>query len=426
MLAGCRRLLLVLIGLAATLSGCAARPARNPTVDAPDVRIAESELGRAPRDVTREEALADLARAVYVFDQAYAGVDGQARMPAPKRIADSQARIRSQPSWTPHELAEVLVDLLGQPDSHLSFSYGGPSPLRAVEARGAPLGTPPLDAPAVELTRGEVPVLAIRSFDNRSVDDMRRLPAIAAELRRVPRFVVDLRGNSGGNYSFAEAFLLELTDAELRRLDEREVVSIAAAEGRANAVRRQMAGGAVPASALPHYFAQLDALEAEAQIIRNSGAARTELTTAGATVRGRAPGPLRSRAVFLVDGGCASACEMMLALARQVPGIVVAGQSTRGGMAVGELAVFRLPNSGVSISLGTRAFHDPLGDFAETRGFAPDVLLDGADPISEAKTIASASAAVARRRVVSRSDGGRSAELGRAATLAAPAIRARD
>ena len=89
----------------------------------------------------------------------------------------------------------------------------------------------------------------------------------------------------------------------------------------------------------------------------------------------------------------------MLALARQLPDVIVVGQSTRGGMAVGEVALFRLPNSGVSISLGTRAFRDPLGDFTETRGFAPDVTIDGADPVADAKAIAVERSPVARRRL---------------------------
>jgi hypothetical protein len=81
---------------------------------------------------------------------------------------------------------------------------------------------------------------------------------------------------------------------------------------------------------------------------------------------------------------------MMLALARQIPGAILAGENTHGGMAVGEVALFRLPSSGVTISLGTRAFHDPLGDFVEARGFVPDVWLRGPDPLTAALHLAGA------------------------------------
>jgi len=240
-------------------------------------------------------------------------------------------------------------------------------------------------ARAVELERhGDVPVLAIRTFDNAAAGELEALPEIAAELRRAPAFVVDLRGNGGGNYLFAERFLLALTSETMRRLDEREVVSVAAAEGRANSARRRLRRGDVPPSARPLFEEHIAALERVAEELRASGAPRSELVTAGARVRGHAGGPLRGRAVFLVDGGCASACEMMLALARQLPAVVVAGQSTRGGMAVGEVALFQLPRSGVQVSFGTRAFRDPLGDFVETRGFLPDVWIDGANPVEQA------------------------------------------
>jgi C-terminal processing protease CtpA/Prc len=92
--------------------------------------------------------------------------------------------------------------------------------------------------------------------------------------------------------------------------------------------------------------------------------------------------------VLLVDRGCASACEMTVALARQIPGVIVAGERTRGSMAAGEIALFRLPRSGVLVTLGTRAFRDPLGGFAETRGFVPDVLLAGADAAARAEALA--------------------------------------
>jgi hypothetical protein len=92
---------------------------------------------------------------------------------------------------------------------------------------------------------------------------------------------------------------------------------------------------------------------------------------------------------------------MMLSLARQIPGVIVAGQSTRGSMAVGELALFRLPASGVTITLGTRAFTDPRGDFAETRGYLPDLWIDEEEALADAIKLATnagpAEEAIARR-----------------------------
>jgi hypothetical protein len=57
-------------------------------------------------------------------------------------------------------------------------------------------------------------------------------------------------------------------------------------------------------------------------------------------------------------------------------------------MVAGEVALFRLPRSGVTISLGTRAFRDPLGAFAEIRGFLPDVRITGGDAAVQAALLA--------------------------------------
>ena len=251
----------------------------------------------------------------------------------------------------------------------------------------------PFRGPAVSWEQGgrqeRIPVLRIRTLDSAEASALEQLPAYAETLRRAPAFVVDLRGNGGGNYTFAERFVAALTDRTLHRLDEREVVSIAAAQGRANGARARLARGEVPASAMPLFREHLDRLEQVARDLRDhDGPARQDRVTKGAVVRGTASGPLRGRGVFLVDGGCASACEMMLSLARQIPGVVVAGQSTRGSMAVGELALFRLPRSGLTITLGTRAFHDPRFDFAETRGYLPDLWIDRGDPLEDAVRLA--------------------------------------
>ncbi|WP_437619177.1 S41 family peptidase [Sorangium sp. So ce1151] len=410
---------------------CAPAPARAPAHDpAPlrSLRIPDADLDRGPRTVSAAEALRDLDDARYAFEQAYAGLDGRSPSPSTRAIARAEGALRGRAAWRPDELARLLRDLFGAPDGHLAFGHGGRAPLRstaaprrppgpaprrfarassrarprAAAAAAAPLpGLPrgaapprrPGHGPPVELTRGRdgVPVLAIRTFDSAAAAALAALPALAAELRRAPAFVVDLRGNAGGDYRFAERFALALTDAPLCALDEREVISVAAAEGRANSVRRRLARGDVPAAARPRFVEHLAALERLAGALRarpGAAAPRAELTTRGAVVRGQAAGALEGRAVFLVDRGCASACEMLLALVRQIPGALVAGQNTRGGMSVGEVALFRLPRSGVTLSLGTRAFRDPLGDFAELRGFEPDVRLDGADPAGDAAALA--------------------------------------
>ena len=453
-----------------TVLGCATAHAAPRARTTNDLWVADRDLDGEPRAVDGASAARDLDVAVRAFDQAYAGLDGHAPTPPAARIAATRARLSSQTRWSPLELTNELRELLRQPDGHLSFGWGGASPMhvaawprasaflssmsvtregshylvdgrplvtcdtagrfedaifRAVSGdyrlavfephagrglrcevmggNGAPervmlpmreIGLPSaLTGPAVAWEQDgrhdKVPVLRIRTLDSAEAESLEQLPAYAETLRRAPAFVVDLRGNSGGNYTFAERFITALTDRTLQRLDEREVVSIAAAEGRANGARARLARGEVPPSAMALFQEHLDRLDAVAKNLRDHDRpARQDLVTRASVVHGSASGPMRGRGVFLVDGGCASACEMMLSLARQIPGVVVAGQSTRGSMAVGELALFRLPRSGVTITLGTRAFHDPRFDFAETRGYLPDYWIDSGDALGDAVRLA--------------------------------------
>jgi len=130
-------------------------------------------------------------------------------------------------------------------------------------------------------------------------------------------------------------------------------------------------------------------LEGLAADLAAHGGGRVEIVRKGEILQGTAPAPLVGRGVVLVDRGCASACEMFVALARQIPGLLVAGERTRGSMAVGEVASFVLPRSRLVVTLGTRAVVDPLGDFDETRGFVPDLDLAGPDMLVEARHVAS-------------------------------------
>ncbi|WP_197040963.1 S41 family peptidase [Chondromyces apiculatus] len=322
---------------------------------------------------------------------------------------------------------EILPTLEGQFVLSVFAAEGAPAPVPCKRAGGGQASLP-LRAAVMEAVprrrgvaeavtlerRGEVPVLSIRTFESAAAEALEGLPAMAGTLRESPGFVLDLRGNGGGNYRYAEAFLLALTSEPMQRLSEREVLSAAAAEGRANSARRRLGQGGVPAAAEARFVEHIGMLEALAAELRARGAGREDVVTPGEVVRGHAEGPLRGRAVLLVDGGCASACEMLVSLARQLPSTIVAGQPTRGGMAVGEVALFALPRSGIQVSFGTRAFRDALGDFEELRGFVPDVWIEGRDALAEAVALAAGS-----KTPAGEVDGRRARRAGRRGTSAA-------
>src|SRR4029079_7997463 len=103
------------------------------------------------------------------------------------------------------------------------------------------------------------------------------------------------------------------------------VQSVTAALGRVNAAKRRLARGDVPPAARVMFLEHITLLEELAEELAARDAGRLELVREGEILRGSAPRPLAGRGVILVDRGCASACEMFVALARQVPGLLVAG-----------------------------------------------------------------------------------------------------
>jgi len=375
-----------LLALGISLAGCAGPRA---SVVLPPLVAAPSSFDAEPRVLSAADAESDLDFTIAIFADAYAAPEGRAPIPPRAQIDEARRVIRSRPSWAPDDLALLLCELFRASDGHLAFEHGGAHP-RRFEALSAP-NAPPRVAPSpVELIAGDVPVLAVRTFETAASGALAELPRFAERLRRERAFVLDLRGNRGGNYTFAERFLLALTNGPIRALETREVQSVAALLGRVNAARRRLARGGVPRASRVLFEDHLALLERRAIDHASRGAGRVEIARRGELLHGTAPGPIEGRGVVLVDRGCASACEMFVALARQVPGLLVAGERTRGTMAVGEVASFILPRSRLAVTLGTRAVVDPLGDFDETRGFAPDIALGGMDALVEARAFAQA------------------------------------
>ncbi len=234
---------------------------------------------------------------------------------------------------------------------------------------------------------GALPIVHLGTLDASAFDSLTALPSLARTLRGERGFLLDLRGNRGGSVRFAEAFLQELSAVPLRRLDERHVVSIAAAEGRANTIRERLSAAGPGTAAAAYLEAELATEEAEVAALRRIHAPRTEVVTRGVTIPGLAPSPLLGPSVIVIDEGCASACEMTVAMARQLPSAIVVGRSTRGSMAVGEIATFHLRWSTITITMGTRAYTDPSGAFDESTGYLPDVWMDPEKALAFARRV---------------------------------------
>jgi len=95
------------------------------------------------------------------------------------------------------------------------------------------------------------------------------------------------------------------------------------------------------------------------------------------------PLPSENYLVVLVDNFTASAAEHFMRMLLQVENVIIIGTNTAGINTTGGVARLALPNSGISISLGTTLYL--TGDFkiAEGRGYEPDIWVPGEETLEK-------------------------------------------
>lgn len=244
--------------------------------------------------------------------------------------------------------------------------------------------------PAFARRQAPFPWLRLRTLFVNRREAIDAFIASAAEVRDAPVVVLDVRGVGGGADRYLNRWFRDLTSEDLRYWRTDALHSEVTLQGALNfweCVRSGVDSDAEGA-------AWLDARVARARreietAMRERGPFR-EREREHLPVPGRAPSPFAGRLILLVDRGCASACETSVLLARQLDGALVVGENTEGTMKVGELASYRLPNSGVWLSAGRRAHRDPRvpEGFPEGRGYLPDLWLDGEDVAGDVAALA--------------------------------------
>ncbi len=214
-----------------------------------------------------------------------------------------------------------------------------------------PLATRPAP-PAIEdrwLTKDSIAYLAIRSFDDASIEP-RALELVRARYLAAPVLIVDVRGNGGGNTP--------------RRLTKTLLADRPYAWWKED-----------PDRAPSSLFDRLGAVAKRAEVVR---------PTYG------------GRLIVLTDGDCASSCEdfvMPLAWAKRA---TVVGDTTLGS--TGQPAFADL-GAGMRASVGARCAHFPDGSRFEGVGIAPDVLVRRTrdDIVTGADRVLATALALARR-----------------------------
>ncbi len=242
--------------------------------------------------------------------------------------------------------------------------------------------------PAYERIDAPFPWLRLRTLfpDRRSA--LTRFVESAEELRDAPVIVLDLRHAGGGSDRFLLDWLRGLTSQRVRYWETDALTSETTLQGALTFWRCVRELGGADAGGRAWLDARVARAERElAQASSSRGLFRDRRREA-LVLEGRARSPYRGRLMVVVDRGCGSACETAVLLARQIPGALVVGENTEGTMKVGELRWYRLPESGVWISLGMRAHRDPEERFREGFGFAPDLWLDGEDTDGQIRALA--------------------------------------
>ncbi len=295
---------------------------------------------------------------------------------------------RIQPAWVEGGLAHRLVvlstDALSSVDCPVREGEGEAI---ATYALARPRRAPD-PGPAFERRPGAVPWLRVRTCGMARRDALERFVASARAAREAPVVILDVRGNGGGSDRFLLSFFAELTSQPLRYFDTLRVSSDVELQGALTfwACQGRLGGDEAGSAWMQARVDQAAAALDTAMRERGPFVDRIEGTY---TEPGRAPTPFRGRLVLVTDRACGSACETAVLLARQLEGTLVVGENTEGTMKVGELRHYRLPETGVWVSVGRRVHRDPaLGGFPEGRGYLPDVWLDGADVERDVAAIA--------------------------------------
>lgn len=204
---------------------------------------------------------------------------------------------------------------------------------------------------------GGIPVLECRTLsdwpDEANVPALERFAASGGEWQKEAVFLLDLRGNSGGNSSYANAWMEGLLGA----VPQPRILS---AQRYSPLLHRAGETGFFPA------FFPVDAegwdWTQEEQVQLDSG----------------------RRILVLTDKNTASSAESFLTCLREAGGVTVIGGNTAGMHLCGNLLTCTMPNSGVRVQFGTKLnFYGDLDDHDGT-GYLPDLWVEPADALDAA------------------------------------------
>ncbi len=204
-------------------------------------------------------------------------------------------------------------------------------------------------------------------------------------------FVIDLRGNAGGDDSMGfelarilmglEPFVNLPSPVESRRFRQTpEAFALQSNHWALNISRLRAEGAAVP----PYMYQRRDEILSWMERAKNGQFPEqyVENLPESAFDQSKIFSP---DLLVLVDRACASACETTLQVLENIPGRVLVGENTYGAVEFGDVGRLLLPHSRIVVSLATMNVKFRDGRRVEKSGYAPDLTVpEGADALEAA------------------------------------------
>ena len=242
--------------------------------------------------------------------------------------------------------------------------------------------------PAVDRHNGNVTRLRVRTLDLSSASvALSTFVATARELRSETAVILDVRGNSGGSDTPVADWFAGITNTTFKAPAVHALHSNVTLQGAVNTARCDLLR-AQDAPARDSLTAWLtDGQRALADAAHNP---RPRAWKSQQRARsGNAPSAFGGALVVLADARCASSCESAVTHARQLERTLVVGENTSGSGTFGELFMYRLPRTGLGVSVPSAWLHHSSQDVAfEGRGHLPDIWLDTEDAANVAERLA--------------------------------------
>ncbi len=272
---------------------------------------------------------------------------------------------------SPEEMLKLTFDEQGNPayllgllansqpeDSLLTFELPDGDILEERVGWETAVFEPPRTTYETYRTGNDIPVVVSRSFPSED-EKLPQFVADASDLANEPIVIVDIRGNGGGNSSWGEQWLQNLTGVT----PEGPYIMLAlwtetAVQGSINLNTFWGFGGDY-----------LEPLRDELARLQQEGGGWV-----GPYIPEFSPLPNAEQLVIvLIDKGVASSGESFIGYLNQLENVVFVGENTYGAGQFGEVTRFILPNSGLPVQFGIKLFFHPDLSNAEGIGYLPDV-----------------------------------------------------